>query len=185
MALCLSGVILALAFTQISSSQTTKQYDPWLDYNDDGRIDMRDIGMTCMAFGTTGDPAKPVIINHNWQEGNFSFNLGLNKYVSLNITTVGFRIVTIRILAYSIDAHKFQLTIMPKVTGSICNRLDYAVSSHTPFIPAVIPYPPWQYVQPANFKETYEVAFSELMVGIYNNSTSRDLWGTVYYYLTT
>jgi len=133
----------------------------------------------------TGDPTKPVIINHNWKEENYSFSLSPKGYTSLNISATGFRIVTIRILTYSIDKHKFQLSIIPKVTGSICNRLDYAVSSHEPiFIPPILPYP-WYNEKPANFKETYEVAFSELMVGTYNNSTTHTLYGTIHYYTNT
>lgn len=29
-------------------------YDPWLDYNDDGEIDMRDVGAVARAFGSNG-----------------------------------------------------------------------------------------------------------------------------------
>jgi hypothetical protein len=57
-------MILALAFIQNSGSQTTFQYDPWADINDDGKIDMKDIGYICRLFGTTGDPTKNVnVIN--------------------------------------------------------------------------------------------------------------------------
>jgi len=31
-------------------------YDPWLDYNDDGKIDILDIAATAKAYGTTGTP---------------------------------------------------------------------------------------------------------------------------------
>ena len=31
-------------------------YDPWLDYNDDGEIDMRDIGPVARAYGSNGTP---------------------------------------------------------------------------------------------------------------------------------
>ena len=180
---CLTSALFAV---KPSGSLSSKQYDPWMDINDDGRIDMRDITQLCINFMATGDPTKPVIINHNWREGNCSFSLNPKGYTSFNISTTGFRTVTIRILAYSIDTHKFQLSIMPKVTGSICNRLDYVVSSHTPFVILIEPPPyPWYNVMPANFKETYEVAFSELMIGIYNNSTTNTLYGTLYYYLNT
>jgi hypothetical protein len=179
---CLTSALFAV---KPSGSLSSKQYDPWMDINDDGRIDMRDIGQLCINFGAAGDPTKPVIINHNWREGNCSFSLNPGGYTSFNIFTTGFRTVTIRILAYSIDTHKFQLSIMPKVTGSICNRLDYVISSHTPFVILIVPPYPWYNVMPANFEKTYEVAFSELMIGIYNNSTTNTLYGTLYYYLNT
>jgi hypothetical protein len=59
---------------------------------------------------------------------------------------------------------------MPKVTCSICDCLVYVVSSQL----TISLIPPYSAV-PANFKETYEVAFSELMIGIYNNSTTNTL----------
>ncbi len=31
-------------------------YDPWLDTNDDGKIDMKDIAAAARAFGTSGTP---------------------------------------------------------------------------------------------------------------------------------
>jgi hypothetical protein len=58
-------MILALAFIQNSGSQTTVQYDPWADINDDGKIDMKDIIYEIRLFGTTGDPTKNVNVT-NW-----------------------------------------------------------------------------------------------------------------------
>lgn len=37
-------------------SQQARQYDPHADINDDGKIDMRDLGAVARLFGTTGDP---------------------------------------------------------------------------------------------------------------------------------
>ena len=36
------------------SSQSAGDYDPWLDINDDGEIDMRDVGAVARAFGAAG-----------------------------------------------------------------------------------------------------------------------------------
>jgi hypothetical protein len=60
-------MILALAFIHNSGSQTTFQYDPWADINDDGIIDTKDIGYTCRLFGKTGDPTKNVNVT-NWDD---------------------------------------------------------------------------------------------------------------------
>ena len=40
-------------------------YDPWADLNDDGKIDMKDIGYEAKLFGTMGDPTKNVTVT-NW-----------------------------------------------------------------------------------------------------------------------
>jgi len=37
-------------------------YDPWADTNDDGKIDMKDIGYEASLFGTRGDSTKNVTI---------------------------------------------------------------------------------------------------------------------------
>jgi hypothetical protein len=49
-------MILALTFIQNSGSQASKQYDPWMDINDDGIIDMRDITQLCLNFRAMGTP---------------------------------------------------------------------------------------------------------------------------------
>jgi hypothetical protein len=64
-AVLLCSMILALAFIHNSGSQTTFQYDPWADINDNGKIDAKDIGYTCRLFGTAGDPTKNVNVT-NW-----------------------------------------------------------------------------------------------------------------------
>jgi len=61
----LTALMLTLAFIPMSGSQASKQYDPWMDINDDGRIDMRDITQLCINFMATGDPTKNVNVT-NW-----------------------------------------------------------------------------------------------------------------------
>ena len=55
---CLTFVLFGISPTRSASNP----YDPWLDTNDDGVINMRDIGAACSAFGASGDPAKNVTI---------------------------------------------------------------------------------------------------------------------------
>jgi S1-C subfamily serine protease len=46
-----------LFMTLPSNSQSTvHEYDPWLDINDDGKIDIVDISQIALAFGTSGTP---------------------------------------------------------------------------------------------------------------------------------
>jgi hypothetical protein len=49
-----------------SSPSAGPEYDPWADINDDGRINMYDIGYTAQRFGTSGDPTKNVTVI-NWE----------------------------------------------------------------------------------------------------------------------
>jgi hypothetical protein len=61
----------AVAFVPLSTEQVG-EYDPWLDINDDGKIDIYDVAVTAQAFGTYGDPTKNVTVT-NWpidEDGN-------------------------------------------------------------------------------------------------------------------
>jgi len=60
---CLTATSLLIIPTR---SQTAGQYDPWLDWNDDGKINLIDVFRTELAFGTSGDPTKPVNVT-NWE----------------------------------------------------------------------------------------------------------------------
>lgn len=50
---CLTATLVMMLPTK--SSPATGEYDPWLDTNDDGRIDMKDIGAVAKAFGASGE----------------------------------------------------------------------------------------------------------------------------------
>lgn len=64
-AVLLCSMILALAFIQNSGSQTTFQYDPWADINDDGIIDIYDLVNLANKYGTTGDPIDKAAIMYD------------------------------------------------------------------------------------------------------------------------
>jgi hypothetical protein len=55
-ALMLSVMILTLILIPISGSQTTPQYDPWFDLNDDGVIDILDVVTVTSIYGSKGTP---------------------------------------------------------------------------------------------------------------------------------
>jgi len=64
-AVSLTTLMLALTLAPPSGSQLQRQYDPWADINDDGKISMDDIIYEVKLFGTKGDPAKLVIISRH------------------------------------------------------------------------------------------------------------------------
>jgi len=53
-AVSLTTLMLALALAPPSGSQLQRQYDPWADINDDGKMDMRDIAHEGRLFVTWG-----------------------------------------------------------------------------------------------------------------------------------
>jgi len=62
-AVLLSSMIIALMFIPMSGSQTTAQYDPWADINDDGIINLKDTVYTILLFNTKGDPTNVNVTN--------------------------------------------------------------------------------------------------------------------------
>ncbi len=57
---------MAIAKTGIDpATVSAAEYDPWLDSNDDGVINMLDIYYPALAFGAAGDPTKKVNVM-NW-----------------------------------------------------------------------------------------------------------------------
>ncbi|MEM3714053.1 MAG: hypothetical protein QXF82_03800 [Nitrososphaeria archaeon] len=98
------------------STQQIGSYDPWLDYNDDGRIDMKDIGITCRAFGTTGDPTKNVNITAYTTYSNYTrLHLDSLGYACLIAPIKGFRYVTVGLSVYSQQSVTITFNIMMKL----------------------------------------------------------------------
>ena len=183
---CLIGMFVALLiYTPISQTQTERQYDPWADINDDRIIDMKDIGYLCKLYTTAGDPTKPIeIVGYKHAEGSYDFSLLPNEDINWTIPTAGFKTLAIRVQAYSIDCHDFQIYVAFKIKGEIVDDAVYTVHSETPFGILIVPPEPWGWTHPAEFEKILLISFTEITIWIWNNSTSYDLWGSIYYYLT-
>ena len=63
---CLTATLLMMVSTESSSS--VSEYDPWIDLNEDGTIDILDITNVAIAFRTSGDPTRTVnVVNSHYQ----------------------------------------------------------------------------------------------------------------------
>lgn len=68
--LCLTMVLFSVIPTRSTvgiTRSTSGSYDAWLDTNDDGLIDMEDVGAVASAYLATGDPTKNVNVT-NWPD---------------------------------------------------------------------------------------------------------------------
>jgi hypothetical protein len=78
-ALTITFCFIAAMFMVIPiRSQSSGQYDPWLDINDDGKISMDEIVAATTAFGAKGDPTKNVTVtnwpNYDLQQGTINMS---------------------------------------------------------------------------------------------------------------
>jgi len=55
-------VLLTVASTPLSGQQNRGSYDPWLDYNEDGIIDVGELRSLGEAYGSSGDVLRNVTI---------------------------------------------------------------------------------------------------------------------------
>jgi len=68
-------VLLIVAFTPISSQQGVREYDPWADINEDGKIDIKDLVLMARLFGTTGVPINKTALLLELQNASKEWHL--------------------------------------------------------------------------------------------------------------
>jgi len=80
---CLTATLFVII--PINSSPDIGGYNPWLDIDDDGKIDMRDVSEVCRAFGARGDPINKTALLY---EVNDTFTELLSKIDGLNDSVI-------------------------------------------------------------------------------------------------
>lgn len=55
-------VLLTVASTPLSGQYDIGSYDPWLDFNEDGIIDVNELHSLGEAYGSSGDPTRNITI---------------------------------------------------------------------------------------------------------------------------
>jgi len=158
----------------IIPTRSIGEYDPWLDYNDDGRINMRDIGATCDAFSTLGDPTKNVTIMHNTYEWLEDFNFSGHTYHYYRKATKGYRQITLYIFLKGPypDAELEISGVTFWIEGS-----DFAPHMDELYVNLSAP-------THGSVWKTYDVIGSEFGFGLLN-PTDDFVWGRIAIYMTT
>jgi hypothetical protein len=84
---CLTSIIFLIIPVH---SYTPYTYDPWLDVNDDGKINLVDTFTTDLAYGTTGDPTKPVTVTnlHDYELQTGTINFSASNQAGSFIPTI-------------------------------------------------------------------------------------------------
>jgi uncharacterized coiled-coil protein SlyX len=79
----LAAFCLAMIMFTVIPVGSYGTYDPWLDYNDDGKIDAKDISLPCLNYASTGTPINKTELLYNV---NATFTELLSRIDSLNST---------------------------------------------------------------------------------------------------
>jgi hypothetical protein len=118
--------LTAMIFMVIPIRSSINPYDPWLDYNEDGKISLQDLILLANSYGTTGDPTKDVTItslNHYSSEENVAVqppagqSSGTYRYFSIE----GFRQVSLYVGALNSTSHSLWIQM-----GSYNNKTGEA-----------------------------------------------------------
>lgn len=62
-AILLSLFLVTVASAPWSGQQGSNSYDPWLDYNEDGVIDVDELHRIAEAYGSSGEPTRNVTVS--------------------------------------------------------------------------------------------------------------------------
>jgi hypothetical protein len=131
--------VTATLFVIMPTRSSPQGYDPWLDVNEDGTINILDISAMAKAFMTTGDPTKNVNVTNFpvaqplpihkisiYKSINYSWtNFGNLAYYNITSgTTEDFSRMSIQITVYNWS------TSSPTWVNVSCNGINWII--HTP-----------------------------------------------------
>jgi hypothetical protein len=196
-AVALSAMVLALTFVPLSGGQTSMPYDPWADINDDGRIDIRDIGYICRLFGTYGDPAKNVSVSgYGFKVLRYLLlSIPAKQGGKLTIQTAGYKTVTLHFNPVFWNPVFRNETLVGAIYwgDNVTVAIGFSVgmtyefldkfNTKTTFKSCFYDTPEWYMGTPALFTRTYTVRGEELIIG-YFNPTDQGQMLSITVYLT-
>jgi len=188
-AIVLTALMLALMFIPMSGSQTTFQYDPWADMNDDGIIDIYDLINIANKYGTTGDPTKSVLVNGYYaEEWNKTYGLNQGESNVTWISTKGLRKITLQISiwpgVWAIDLNGNKHGIANATIYIERQILNQTIWSDTVLLDAAVTIysTGMMVIQGTTHTEReFDIAFSSIKITVYARST---IEVTELYYVT-
>ena len=184
--LLLTSILLIEVTTSTSENEvaSNSEYDPWFDYDENGEINILDAIKFAGVFGTSGNPAKPVIINMcNWSYGGFDFWILPGEQGNLSITTAGCKQITLgfKILALGVPPYGNISVATGFILGNYTlrhvyvDRFNVTAGWAGPELPSLAEYP---------VVRTYEVRGQMLTIAYYNPNLE-DYRLMIEYYMTT
>lgn len=100
-----SFLLIAILFVNAQTGTSEDGYDPWVDYDRDGKIDYMDLYRFARAYGTTGDP-RGFINAPAYDSGWFPLEAGHSITLHHNLNTAVVLVYMIGSVAEGIDIHQ-------------------------------------------------------------------------------
>jgi len=116
---CLSALMFAVIPIR-SSTSGLGEYSPWMDTNDDGKIDMYDIGNVAAQYMTSGDPINKTALLY---DVNNTFTQLLNRIAILNSSLTELNQSNI-LLQSQIDALSSRVNTLESNYSTMLARID-------------------------------------------------------------
>jgi hypothetical protein len=164
--LTLTNIMIAIVLLTspflIGMTTSVGEYDAWADYNGDGKIDIRDIASTAIAYGSGGDPNRNVTVTKHASKRYIlaqDFLLGAGVSWSKEVKIDGFA----------------KISVLFKQSGGADRifRVYFAGENSTDY---------FQFDATSNgrYFGTLDVANEKLMVSIASSTDSTLIWVEVY-----
>jgi len=120
-----SVLLGSLFYNNVILAQTSgSEYDPWLDYNEDGIIDVHDLSPLGQAYGSSGGTTKNVTVT-NFPTSpeprtivvceNYTAFAGTTFFPAVNVTE--YRYVSMFVTYFRDDPNDVLLNLMPSSSG--------------------------------------------------------------------
>ena len=163
---CLTATLFMIIPTE--SSPAAGEYDPWVDINEDGEINIMDIASVAKSYGASGNPERTVQIMHStFEDGIEDIYIdpgeGWQYPEVYEIWLLGFREVTICFYTNV----TLSATVYWFPTFEIGNTTIVTISA----IAAYGQFDMFQ-IQPYIFQKTYPVSMPVFLVKVFNNAST-------------
>ncbi len=154
----LALILLVVASVPLSGQQPGGNYDPWLDYNGDGKINAADLSSMAQSYGAEGDPIRNVtIIGHATKLIRVAVDIALSPRASWYSGLIW------------VDGYA-KMTTLISLIPSPSNKFDILAYDYTGLSGSS-----WALELPttmgAYWVKTYDVVNQQIMINVNNTST--------------
>jgi len=127
---CLTAALFLII--PIRSSPAEREYDPWMDLDDDGKIGITDLYKLAVIFGTTGEPINKTALLHHLATDSARSGLLLHLPIGATVPT---EVISTQAILYSLDLNQNepgnQQSVLVGKGGTINATVEFQVMARS------------------------------------------------------